>query len=296
MSNEEVKLENNNAAISRIVMPSFCRSNPATWFKIVESTFIINNLKNDDLKYHHVMISLPEDILNSILDLINDPPAENKYETIRKTVLERHTESESKRLTKLLDGVIMGDDIPSSYFRKLQNLAGESTAINNDLLKKMWLNGLPSYVKTVLAASDQKDQGNLINIADKIVEMGQPSGISEIKVNSKSSSLIETKIANIEKKVNEVLAISTNNYGHRSRSPYKNNRFNHQKHFGNSRSNFRRRNSSSYKYNRNKNNNTRSKSLAEKYPNCFYHYKYGKNAHKCQKPCNFENNTQPKND
>ena len=134
------KVEDTTEVVTKINIPSFCQSSPATWFVLVESTFAINRILRDSLKYHFVLTLLPEEIVLSIIDLINEPPEDNKYDTLKHTILARHTDSETKRLTRLLDGIAIVDDKPSQYYRRLELTAGTSKFLSKYLLKQMWLN------------------------------------------------------------------------------------------------------------------------------------------------------------
>lgn len=265
MGNEDnetnVKKETGADTIARVKMPSFCHSSPHTWFALADSTFIINNIKSDDLKYHHILTALPEDIIMSITDIIHNPPQQEKYKTIKETILTRHSESETKRLSKLLDGVSIGDDTPSQYYRRLEQIAGTSQALTKELLVQIWMNGLPTNIKTILAATDKTVMDDQLKIADKIHEMNQPPNVSEV---SKESNSLARQIEEIiTKKFNEMS-------------------------FRPSRSTNRNQNHKPFNKNRSSSRSSRSRSQVSKYPLCYFHHKFGNKARNCRKPCNFE--------
>lgn len=108
--------------------------------------------------------------------------------------------------------------------------------------------------------------------ADKIFEVTNVPSLSAMQ-GSSSSSLMD-QIASLTKQV-EVLTSKFSKFsGNRSRSPFK------KAHQNNSHS------LSSEKDTR-KSQKTRSKSQVAKYPRCYYHYRYGDKAQKCEEPCDF---------
>lgn len=282
MSNEDnrrddeysnIKFENMADAVTKIKLPSFYQGSPSTWFILVESSFSLHRITKDETKYHYILTSLPEDIVLSIIDIINDPPEEDKYISIKQAILTRHTDSESKRLTKLLDGIAMGDDSPSQYFRRLELTAGASQMLSKDLLRQMWLNGLPQSLRAILASITKTDIATLQSTADKIYEMGQPSSVSTLTYSDPFKAFKEDILSVIDKKIE---SINNNRSFNRSRSKFR-------KNFQPAKRSFSPHPNNQKPY--------RSKSQVERFPNCYYHYKYGNKAHRCVKPCNFTDNS-----
>ena len=194
-----------------------------------------------------------------------------------KTILSRHTESEHKRISTLLGGVAIGDDSPSQYFRKLETIAGSTQAITRQFIKQIWLNGLPTNTKSIVvgSATDDTDINQMLITADKIHEVCLPSAVSEIK--AKSDKCLETKIDQLSKQLNQLSSIvnKSSRFSSSDRSRYPN----------------------SFHRNRSRSRNqqrsfTRSKSQVARYPQCYYHFKYGNKARKCSKPCNFEQSSE----
>lgn len=250
--------------ISRVKMPNFCHSSPSTWFALVESTFAINNIKTDVLKYHHVLTALPEDILMTITDVINNPPENDKFVKIKDTVISRHSESESLRLQKLLGGVAIGDNTPSQYFRQLQLISGSSNVLPDDVLKHIWLGGLPTHIKSILVAATTSDIASLMKMADKIFEVGNTTPV----VASTSTDPLVDRLNALEKQIEKLTICSTKKYD-RSRS--------------------------AYRYQKEYRGRSRSKSQVNKYPTCYFHHRFGKDARNCRKPCDFETKNNQKN-
>jgi hypothetical protein len=66
------KQENNQETISRVSLkiPPFWKSNPALWFKQLESQFINCGIVQDSTKYHAVVAAVESNILSEVSDII----------------------------------------------------------------------------------------------------------------------------------------------------------------------------------------------------------------------------------
>lgn len=60
-SNEVLGVAGQAPAINRIAVkvPPFYRTNPSTWFKQVESQFVIAGINNSATKFHYIVANLP---------------------------------------------------------------------------------------------------------------------------------------------------------------------------------------------------------------------------------------------
>ena len=47
---------------------------PGTWFMHIETQFAPKNITIDNRKYKHLVISLPQDFIMLVLDVIQKPP------------------------------------------------------------------------------------------------------------------------------------------------------------------------------------------------------------------------------
>lgn len=115
-------------ALGQVRLPEFWPQIPDTWFKSVEAQFALKNVSTDNRRYQILLTSLPGSIIQTVTDIVNDPPAANKYDTLKNAVIERNSLSEERRLDQLLSGhsADMGDRRPSEFFRYLETLAGST--------------------------------------------------------------------------------------------------------------------------------------------------------------------------
>lgn len=92
--------------------PPFWKENPTLWFVQLESQFYTNGITQSDTKYHIAVGALETAIINQVSDVVTNPSANNKYETLKQRLQERFTESEERRFKKLLGAIDMGDKLP----------------------------------------------------------------------------------------------------------------------------------------------------------------------------------------
>lgn len=237
-----------------VKVPPFWKTNPALWFKQVESQFITAGISSDATKFHTIVGSIEANVLNEVSDIILNPPEINMYDALKTRLQERFMDSEEKRLKKLLRDMELGDRKPSAMLREMMDLAAGK--VSEELLKSLWMQRLPKQSQAILAVSSES-LSRLALMADKISDT---SDAWEINVLSKSPSENDNLRLQIEALTKQVEMLS-----HRSRS-----------HSRQSNKRFKRTNSSKARQSK---------------PFCWYHYKFGDRAKKCVQPCSFTSNS-----
>ena len=264
----------NPADINALIvkLPTFWATNPRTWFIQAEAQFALGKVTADVSKYNYVVATLPQDIAESISDILEKPPEIEKYNNLKKTLIDRHTLSLEARIKKLTSDEELGDRKPSDFYRVLQRLAGNSGIFGDDLLKKLWMSKLPQAIAVALIPRKDNDVKELYDLADQVWEAIQSANISAVSSKSQSSNdELRSEICALRAMV-EKLSLDKSN-----RRPFDRSR---------SRSrNFSRGTSHS-------NSQHRSRSRSSRFdPNgkyCYYHFTYGNKANKpCNKPCSF---------
>lgn len=242
--------------ISRVAIkpPTFVKSEPDLFFIQIEAQFTNAAISVDFTKYNHVIASLDPQYLSVVSDLIRNPPAENKYTTLKDRLIKEFTASDNKKLRVLLNEIELGDDKPSQLLRKMRELAG--TSLSDDALKSLWIDRLPESVRAVVAISND-DINTCAILADKIVEITAPKQqVYEVKAStSNDNSTLSKLTAQIEELSKSVQQLQTN------------------------------RGRSSNKPNSNTNNNRSRSKSGQNRPYCRFHYKFGAMAKKCEQPC-----------
>lgn len=240
-------------------IPQFWRQKPRLWFAQYES-IIINQKMGDEAKYHLVVAQLELADIEQVGDIILSPPENDKYETLKKRLLSVYEESESRQIQKLLGEMELGSQKPSQLLRKMRDLALDRVPDNT--LKIMWTGHLPSSVRAVLAISTETNLDVLATMADKMTEQTQEIGsICSCSATSKPPTN-EDLLGRIETLTKEIASLRMERFQNHRRNNYK--------HRNRSRS--------------------RSANRVRKDPVCYFHRKFGKDAFRCQQPCEFKKN------
>lgn len=236
-----------------VKVPPFWRKNVKIWFIQLEAQFNNINITSELTKYNHVLSGIDTDVLDKIGDFVINPPRNDQYSKLKELLIGLYADSKSMQVKKLLTEIELGDKKPSQLLREMRSLADQQ--IGDDFLRNMFIQRLPSNVRAVLASSDDSLE-KLASMADKILEIASPSFVNEV---SKPSDNIQSQVNALQKQIQE-LTTAISNIGkiqYRSRS---------------------------------RNRRMRSKSNSRdnsKFPNCYYHHKFGAQARRCEKPCAF---------
>lgn len=242
-------------------LPVFWSNMPDVWFIQAEQIFAINRITTDVSKYRHVVAVLPQETMGNVVDLLRNPPTENKYEMLKEALISRHSMSENKKLEGLLNSSEMGDRSPSSFYREMENLTGNSNFVNKNLLQKLWLRKLPENIRLAVTCSNIEEVTGLLSMADRLWEATQTNCISEVRSNSSSTK--EDKLIEAIKN----LSLEVSSLKERvSRNSHDSNKYDYQRR--RSRSSSRSKNRDEFKY-------------------CWYHWKFANKASKCIPPCQF---------
>ncbi|GBM97068.1 hypothetical protein AVEN_62390-1 [Araneus ventricosus] len=225
-------------------------ANEKLYFEQTEANFRIAGIVSEQTKFDTLVAALDPQTLTHVSDLLYTPPIDNPYTAL---LLEFEV-SQNKKVRALLEDLDLGDRKPSLLLRQMQELS--EGLVDDAVLKNLWLNRLPVNIRTILSISSES-LSKLAEMADRMHEynLGEVVAVKASKPEYGTSELKEMKlqIAELKKQVetlNARFASLNAKKRHRSRSE----------------------------------SQERNKRL------CFHHYKLGDRAHKCIKPCSFQNN------
>lgn len=239
-------------------LPTFWHNDPAVWFKLAELQFQTRGITQSTTMFSHIVSALPSEIVQEARDVIMSPHATEPYEHLKSTLLKRTTDSEQRRLDSLINGEELGDRKPSQLLRRLQQIL-DGKSIDDALFRQLFLQRLPSFVRSILASRGNIPINELADLADDIMAIPSHSQISTLTPQPPDAVThllvrqIELLNSNIEK-----LQLAQ-----RSRSPNRSPRP-------------RSPSSSAYRSNQ------------PRHKFCWYHFKFGANAMKCEPPCEFK--------
>lgn len=237
---------------SRVPVPTINSDNIETWFVQLESWFSLNKIRSDKTKFDTVVAYVDGKLLSQVYNIVSDPPEYDKFLALKSAIIANFGDSEQRRIQKLISGLQLGDKRPSHLLNDLRKIGGK---VDDNLLKNLWMQRLPSQAKSIVAAA-KGSLNELAIVADAVCESLDLQSIGSI--DSSSSVSQQTTIAALQQQV-EFLSKSVDilkKDRSRSRSQSKNRT----------------------------NNNDNS---WPKQPTCWYHRKFGSGATKCRKPCDF---------
>lgn len=249
--------------------PEFNAADPELWFSIAERYFEALGLNDSRKQYLSVLSAIPTRYANEVRDILMQPLGEEPYKNLKENLVKRLSSSQDEKTRELLENVVMGDEKPSQFLRRLQALAG--TAIPDNLLRTLWMRGLPEKIKPTMVTVQDKSITDMAEVADTVYGLLPPR--STVAETSKPPSAVMADVqqavhvqqlrfemAEIKKLLGEIYE-GSNSRG-RSRTPYR----------GRSQSRSRSRSES---------RGPRPTGM------CWYHWNFAENAQKCTKPCSW---------
>lgn len=233
-----------------VKLPPFWKDKPEIWFCQAEAQFELAGISKEATKFNYLVAQLDLQVVENIYDLVSSED-ERKYTTAKERLLKLFRESEERQIKKLVSDLNIGDLKPSQLLQRMRGLAGDN--IPDKLLKTLWLDKLPTDIRTILAIS-QVDLDQLADMGDKIWEM-KPSS----EVHSVSEPSLALTLQNVEKRL-QALESRLSRSSSRDRSP--------------SRARSR----------------SRGRGFNPKGKYCYAHYRFGKKAQpeKCTTECKWE--------
>lgn len=160
-------------------LPQFWRKNPRLWFAQFEAA-IAATKASDENKFNLVIPLLGYDELEVIADIVLDPPETEKYSALKTRLIGTFQESENSRMTKLSNGIELGDRKPSQLLRVIRDTS--RGLFTEEAVRISWMNQLPPQIKAVLAADDNRSLDALAETADRIMECCETPAIAAVAV------------------------------------------------------------------------------------------------------------------
>lgn len=245
---------------SGIHPPTFWPEKPAVWFLQLEGQFHLAGITEDTTKYYYVVSFLESKYANLIEDILTSPPSTDMYGKLKTELIKRLSVSKENQIRQLLMHEELGDRKPSQFLRHLQQLAGAD--MPDSFLKTIWTSRLPGNMQTIIACQDSAPLQTLADMADKIHDIVPPTSHVAAASSSRTESVLGDMAKQIAELTRQVQALTNAQHASRPRN----------------RSNSQQRNRSA---------SNRSQSNYRKYPVCWYHARYGNQAKKCVKPCDY---------
>lgn len=108
-------------------------------------------------------------ILQQVSELLENPPASNKYNAFISALVNAFSDCSERQLMKLLTVVKLVDQKATQLLRHIRLLTNNQ--VTNDVLMILWLQRLPRQVQLILSASQGVGLAKMADILDKIIEV-----------------------------------------------------------------------------------------------------------------------------
>lgn len=147
-------------------LPTFWTSQPQVWFVQAEAQFQIRKITADETKYYYVLSALDQGTATRLLDLISNPPRENKYEALKDRLVDTFSLSKRERASQLLHTRPLGDSKPSALMDEMLALIGDHPPCL--LFEQLFLERLPEDIRAQLVDAKIEDHRELARRADAL--------------------------------------------------------------------------------------------------------------------------------
>ncbi|XP_064486038.1 uncharacterized protein LOC135398579 [Ornithodoros turicata] len=159
-----------------VKLPPYFDRNPAVWFLQAEAQFNLAGITAQQTKFYHVISALTPSAANEVYDILASPSPSTPYDQLKKALLQRTTLSSRSRLQQLLSTEELGDRRPSQLLQRMRQLLGDQSAsVDDDLLRELFLQRLPQNVQMVLATAADMTLDQLATLADAVMEVANPA-------------------------------------------------------------------------------------------------------------------------
>ena len=248
-----------------IKLPPFWPADPLIWFAQAEAQFKTRGINREDTKFAHILAAVQPEIIQEVRDLVINPPQDNPYKRLKEEMIKRTSASEQKRLQMLLTEEDLGDKKPSQVLRRMRQLLGERK-LEEGIFKQLFLQRLPSNAQLILASSrDSVSLDELASLADRILEVYVPPvNAVTTPAPAPQGELAELReqISKLTRQVGLLQANLKRQSRSRSQSRSRPRKASHDQASG-------------------------SSDTAATSTMCWYHGRFGAEAHKCVQPCSY---------
>ncbi|GIY23383.1 uncharacterized protein CEXT_50111 [Caerostris extrusa] len=144
----------------------------------MESQFTLAGVTTETTTFQHVVSALQPEELAVVSDIILKPSADAPFTVLKKRLCAQYADSEAQRLRDLISGMQLGDRCPSRLLLEMLSKAG--ARINDDFLKSLFLQRLPTNVQQILAISND-NLDKLEEMAEGIMPTSSAPGLTPLQ-------------------------------------------------------------------------------------------------------------------
>lgn len=153
------------SAFPRLPIPPITESNIDGYFYSIDFWFRASGITDDNRKFNTVLGQVPPQKLIDLRAIIEKAPASSKYDYIKDELTKHYSDSQQRRLRKVLSDMPLGDMKPSQLFNSMSRVA--DGALTESALLELSQTRLPTHTHAAIAASEGSTESKL-RIADVI--------------------------------------------------------------------------------------------------------------------------------
>lgn len=182
----------NNPYERDLQLPAFWASCPENWFNVVDELFRLRGIDSQEIRFAMASRALPDDVVGKVSDIFGSFPEVDRYDVLKRTLIERLQVSQVEKYETLFDDVEFVGLTPEEMFRKMRALAGPQ-AQDDNLLRRMWFNRLNEQIKLQLQGSiDTGDLPTLVRWANSLHSIQKAEARKQRRVTSATCSVATT--------------------------------------------------------------------------------------------------------
>lgn len=165
---ENVAVAQAQAQQSREVkLPTFWPSRPAAWFRIAESKFRLRNITDETVKFDHLLSALPEDVISSVLDVVEQIGDNQPYTQLKDRLLETHVLSDFEKLEILYKLPALGARKPSQLLLSMLEVCPQNEE-RTKMFMFMFMQRLPRDLRLMMGDVEAGDPRAVAARADRL--------------------------------------------------------------------------------------------------------------------------------
>jgi hypothetical protein len=250
--------------VREVKLPQFWAARPAAWFTLAESRFRLKSITEEQQLFDHLLSALGDDIIAGILDAIEEATrTDAPYTQLKARLLETHVLSDFEKLERLFRCEPMGGRKPSELLSEMLQFCPDGKE-KDIFFHFLYLQRLPTPLRSMLGDVQPGDPRALAARADRLLAL-----------NPHAQALIA---AAVEEQQSAPIAAVAQGRPFRGRGGRNNNQ---QRPRGGGQSSG---NTAAAK-------NPSPASLARESSGlCFFHWKFGDKANRCETPCSWQGN------
>lgn len=182
-------------------LPVFAPNETMTWFRRAETQFRLKHITVSSTMADYVLEALPENVFRRIASWLNEQPDLIPYQELKVHLLSVYSISSSERAKRILDmpGQPLGDRTATQVWDEIVSLCrlpaldiDDAKPSEIDLKKEIWLQCLPSHIRSLLHGAATSKIDHLTKKADALIDASRMSGnmpdISTVQENVLPSS------------------------------------------------------------------------------------------------------------